>query len=65
MELEFYMIDMDLLIMLKKFTGVLKIDPIFSKANEINFRLGLLYKQQQKYEQSLEVNIFLYFNFNI
>lgn len=30
--------------------------PDFEKANEIYFRLGIIYKQQQKYNQSLEVN---------
>ena len=29
--------------------------PDFEKANEIYFRLGIIYKQQQKYEQSLDV----------
>lgn len=29
-------------------------DPNFEKSNEIYFRLGIIYKQQQKYEQSLE-----------
>ena len=29
--------------------------PDFEKANEIYFRLGIIYKQQQKYPQSLEV----------
>ncbi len=29
--------------------------PDFEKANEIYFRLGIIYKQQQKYNQSLEV----------
>lgn len=43
-------------------TGVIKIDPKFEKINEVNFRLGLIYKQQQKYEQSLEV--FLHFLFS-
>ena len=28
--------------------------PNFDKANEIYFRLGIIYKQQQKYDQSLE-----------
>lgn len=37
------------------FTAVLKMDPAFEKANEIYFRLGIIYKQQQKYDQSLEV----------
>ena len=29
--------------------------PDFEKANEIYFRLGIIYKQQQKFQQSLEV----------
>lgn len=29
--------------------------PDFDKAHEIYFRLGIIYKQQQKYNQSLEV----------
>lgn len=29
--------------------------PDFEKANEIYFRLGIIYKQQAKYGQSLEV----------
>jgi len=29
--------------------------PEFDKANEIYFRLGIIYKQQAKYQQSLEV----------
>ena len=32
--------------------------PDFEKANEIYFRLGIIYKQQQKYDQSLEVVIY-------
>jgi hypothetical protein len=32
-------------------------DPNFEKANEIYFRLGIIYKQQQKFQQSLEVHI--------
>ena len=32
--------------------------PDFEKANEIYFRLGIIYKQQQKYDQSLEVSSF-------
>jgi tetratricopeptide (TPR) repeat protein len=39
------------------FTAVLKMEPDFEKANEIYFRLGIIYKTQQKYEQSLEVRI--------
>ena len=31
--------------------------PDFEKANEIYFRLGIIYKQQQKYGLSLEVGI--------
>jgi glucose repression mediator protein len=30
--------------------------PDFEKANEIYFRLGIIYKQQSKYQQSLEVS---------
>ena len=33
--------------------------PDFEKANEIYFRLGIIYKQQQKFGQSLEVGIHL------
>jgi len=33
--------------------------PDFEKANEIYFRLGIIYKQQQKYPQSLEVSLSL------
>ncbi len=40
------------------FTAVLKMDSKFEKANEIYFRLGIIYKQQQKNEQSLEVSSF-------
>src|SRR4051812_44587010 len=32
----------------------MRMDPKFDKANEIYFRLGIIYKQQQKYTQSLE-----------
>ncbi|KAG1847256.1 hypothetical protein C8R48DRAFT_779238 [Suillus tomentosus] len=36
------------------FTSVLKMDKEldFDKANEIRFRLGIIYKQQGKYEES-------------
>lgn len=37
------------------FSQVMGMQPDFEKANEIYFRLGIIYKQQQKYEQSLEV----------
>ena len=37
------------------FSQVMHMQPDFEKANEIYFRLGIIYKQQQKYEQSLEV----------
>lgn len=33
----------------------MQMQPDFEKANEIYFRLGIIYKQQQKYNQSLEV----------
>jgi hypothetical protein len=32
--------------------------PEFEKANEIYFRLGIIYKQQQKFNQSLDVSGF-------
>lgn len=38
------------------FSQVMQMDPSFEKANEIYFRLGIIYKQQQKYAQSLEVS---------
>ena len=37
------------------FSQVMNMQPDFEKANEIYFRLGIIYKQQQKYDQSLEV----------
>jgi general transcriptional corepressor CYC8 len=37
------------------FSQVMVMQPDFEKANEIYFRLGIIYKQQQKYGQSLEV----------
>lgn len=37
------------------FSQVMRMDPHFEKANEIYFRLGIIYKQQQKFAQSLEV----------
>lgn len=33
----------------------MRMAPDFEKANEIYFRLGIIYKQQQKFNQSLEV----------
>jgi tetratricopeptide (TPR) repeat protein len=40
------------------FSQVMRMQPDFEKANEIYFRLGIIYKQQQKYQQSLEVCLF-------
>lgn len=37
------------------FSQVMAIQPDFEKANEIYFRLGIIYKQQSKFAQSLEV----------
>jgi hypothetical protein len=37
------------------FSAVMKMEPKFEKANEIYFRLGIIYKQQQKYDLSLQV----------
>jgi glucose repression mediator protein len=34
----------------------MRMEPNFEKANEIYFRLGIIYKQQQKFNQSLEVS---------
>lgn len=42
------------------FSQVMQIQPDFEKANEIYFRLGIIYKQQQKYPQSLEVDFFFH-----
>jgi hypothetical protein len=33
----------------------MRMAPEFEKANEIYFRLGIIYKQQQKFSQSLDV----------
>lgn len=38
------------------FSQVMRMAPEFDKANEIYFRLGIIYKQQSKYQQSLEVS---------
>ena len=38
------------------FSQVMRMEPNFEKANEIYFRLGIIYKQQQKFQQSLEVS---------
>lgn len=40
----------------------MRMEPNFDKANEIYFRLGIIYKQQQKYQQSLEVIVTLLIN---
>lgn len=37
------------------FSQVMQIQPDFDKANEIYFRLGIIYKQQSKFANSLEV----------
>jgi lipoprotein NlpI len=37
------------------FSQVMRMAPEFEKANEIYFRLGIIYKQQQKFNQSLDV----------
>ena len=37
------------------FSQVMRMEPHFEKANEIYFRLGIIYKQQQKFQSSLEV----------
>lgn len=40
------------------FSQVMRMQPDFEKANEIYFRLGIIYKQQQKFQQSLEVSAY-------
>jgi glucose repression mediator protein len=35
----------------------MRMEPNFEKANEIYFRLGIIYKQQQKFNQSLDVSV--------
>ena len=37
------------------FSQVMRMEPAFEKAHEIYFRLGIIYKQQQKFASSLEV----------
>jgi glucose repression mediator protein len=39
------------------FSQVMRMQPDFEKSNEIYFRLGIIYKQQTKYQQSLEVDV--------
>lgn len=39
------------------FSEVMRMDPKFEKANEIYFRLGIIYKQNQKFSESLEVRL--------
>jgi tetratricopeptide (TPR) repeat protein len=43
------------LLITSAFSAVLRMEPNFEKSNEIYFRLGIIYKQEQKYENSLEV----------
>lgn len=38
------------------FSQVMRMQPDFEKASEVYFRLGIIYKQQQKFGQSLEVS---------
>ncbi|KAJ5484091.1 General transcriptional corepressor ssn6 [Penicillium diatomitis] len=40
------------------FSQVMRMAPEFEKANEIYFRLGIIYKQQQKFSQSLDVTAY-------
>ena len=39
------------------FRHVMTMQSDFEKANEIYFRLGIIYKQQRKYQESLEVGL--------
>ena len=36
------------------FSAVIEMDPNFEKSNEIYFRLGVIYKHEHKFENSLE-----------
>jgi len=38
------------------FSAVMKMDPQFEKASEVYFRLGIIYKQQRKFDPSLQVS---------
>ena len=40
----------------------MRMEPHFEKANEIYFRLGIIYKQQQKFQSSLEVSLNILYN---
>ena len=40
------------------FSKVIRLDPKFEKASEIYFRLGIIYKQQQKLDLSKEVILY-------
>jgi tetratricopeptide (TPR) repeat protein len=42
------------------FSSVIQGDPNFDKANEIYFRLGIIYKNQNKLDLSLQVSILEY-----
>lgn len=42
------------------FSQVMQFQPDFEKANEIYFRLGIIYKQQSKFSQSLDVSRAIY-----
>lgn len=37
------------------FSAVMRMEPKFDKGNEIYFRLGIIYKQQSKFDLSLQV----------
>jgi tetratricopeptide (TPR) repeat protein len=39
------------------FSAVIRMDPKFEKGNEIYFRLGIIYKQQGKFDLSLSVGL--------
>lgn len=38
------------------FSAVMKMDPQFEKSSEVYFRLGIIYKQQRKFDPSLQVS---------
>ena len=47
------------------FSQVMRMAPEFEKANEVYFRLGIIYKQQQKYAQSLEVCLAIFLMYRV
>lgn len=47
---------------LKAFKQLIYVDPLFSRANEVHIRLGLIFKALKQYDLSLKVNILSHFD---